>query len=856
MKHLLFCILFLFAAPSFAQMLDDSSYESLFKTAYQNEVYSGLSTETLEALIKFDALDLMALVDAPPVAPGTRQREAARNIHSVAERLFREGRIDEGLHFLKIMLPPQTPDEGMLAVGYVSEALLEQKRFEEAWQIADSGLPVERIDNPSAHPERVENVLRYIQRTVAKTFRAPEPSRYGVTFFADAFLPDISILNVGLGQPTFVPNEADTQLYRTEAHRALVHLLTLPQKATNDGVRTRIDMYYIPAGLAAWGYSKEAFEFADSQNLPRVLQVILRERRENGTPEENEQWFQRARKLYEEERNAADNDRLAAWRWPGTATNTYIRHCLDVGKYIDAIDVLENPPGRNEIGVFALSEPDELFHRISRLNVESEFHHNSKELIDRMIKYQDKMIAERRSGRDQSPAYPSIARAQLNLGLVDDAFESFRKTAGAPQAFTGYASIRRYSTPLEMLCEIVFYVHKHGTPEEASRMETEGFEILKRIEGAERWWRDDRHLGEYYLMLAMRFLKDGEEEMGARYLDMMFEQAEKTQAWQDEEAGERIGSLSELERLILTQALWGSLRWGGELDLAMELSSRAEPRYHMPDIHLRAAENYARGGETEKAKAALRKAFESIAKVDVLHPNSLNYESYAKMATLAAGFGDKEWFYEIMNAGMETADRENWLEGNTYASSRALCTFVRQLALYGDKDHPLFEQAEAIADGLKEANQRADLRTALGISFAILGEHETARHWLKKGIEARQVVNTRPRVLCGAVLEARAYARQPGHSVGEYYGSGGVDFQCGHGAGIIAIEPSGDSRSIGNAVDFVFAQFRTVFSQCAVATLRDLAGTLCKQPAGCATPLLCCLCASHDSNKTFTNPEN
>ena len=165
MKRLLFCALFLFAAPALAQEVDDTSYESLFKFAFQLEMQNDLSRETLEALVKFDALDLMALVEppyrrkAPSEMHGPRQRVADETF-IVAERLFREKRIDEGVALLKAVLPPQAPDEGMLTAGYVSEALLEQKQFDLAWQIADSGRPLNRIeDNFFFVHERIDNRL-------------------------------------------------------------------------------------------------------------------------------------------------------------------------------------------------------------------------------------------------------------------------------------------------------------------------------------------------------------------------------------------------------------------------------------------------------------------------------------------------------------------------------------------------------------------------------------------------------------------------------------------------------------------------------------------------------------------------
>ena len=127
MQRLLAVVLFgSFVSLAVAAEIDDSSYESLFKTAYQTEMQNGLTQETLEALLRFDALDLISHVEpsyrskAPSETSRARQR-VADDVHIVAERLFRAGRIDEGMNFLKIMLPPQEPTDGMFVAGYVSD---------------------------------------------------------------------------------------------------------------------------------------------------------------------------------------------------------------------------------------------------------------------------------------------------------------------------------------------------------------------------------------------------------------------------------------------------------------------------------------------------------------------------------------------------------------------------------------------------------------------------------------------------------------------------------------------------------------------------------------------------------------
>jgi hypothetical protein len=89
-----------------------------------------------------------------------------------------------------------------------------------------------------------------------------------------------------------------------------------------------------------------------------------------------------------------------------------------------------------------------------------------------------------------------------------------------------------------------------------------------------------------------------------------------------------------------------------------------------------------------------------------------------------------------MNAGMEVADRENWNEGCHWSTSQGLSAFTRQLAEYGDGEHPLFAQAELIADAFPEAGQRFEIYFSLGVSRAILGDHDNARRLLRQGIEA------------------------------------------------------------------------------------------------------------------------
>ena len=737
--------------------------------AYQLEMQNDLSRETLEALVNFNALDLMALVEspyrrkAPSEMHGPRQRVADKTF-IVAERLFREKRIDEGIALLKAVLPPQAPDEGMLTAGYVSEALLEQKQFDLAWQIADSGRPLNRVeDNFFFVHERIDNINRYIQRTVAQTFqdkdeRSTLPTLAILTADSSHFnlknnmsLPDRERLF-----PPLVLNEEDKELYRKEAHRALEHLLTLPQQATDARVRTRVDMFYIPLGLAAMGYSKEAFEFADEANKPVVMRTILYERRHNGTPEEYEEWFQKLRTLYEEEQASArnDNDRNRQRRtW--AATDIFIQYCLDVGKYLVIMDVLENHVGESEAG---FGNPDEFFYRMFNLNAQTEYRHNSKELIERMIKHHEKIVAGLADGTrrrtsfsspdNRSPVqiYGSILAAQVNLGLIDDALESLRIITNTPDSYTNWHFI---GFPTGALSNIVFYVLKHKTPEEASRIEAAAIEMFKNADGAERRPWEDRHLIDYYHNLAIHLMQDDKAELGAEYLEMALEQAEKEQARREAESEQRL-PFSFVESFVWRLAIFGGF------EKAIEFADRLEERILMPQVRLAIAERYERMGETEKAKAALRKAFETISRVETYIQRDGDH--FRGMAMLAIKLEEKALFDEIIETTTEIIEREKWYEGSGHGPGGWVRDFTRQLAVDGDKEHPLFEQAENFADGFEATNASVELYLSLGVSRAMLGDHDTARRLLKQGLSLPQE-RFMSCPLGAAVIEARSYER-------------------------------------------------------------------------------------------------
>ena len=747
--------LFLFASASVAQEIDDSSYESLFKAAYKCEMQNRLTKATLEALVKYDALDLMSLVEPPyrRQASGESwgaQQRAAEEVHIVAEHLFREKRIDEGINLIKTMLPPQAPDEGMFAKGYISEALLEQKRFEEAWQIADCGLP----------PERVNNICRYIQRTIAKTFHEDERSFFA--FSADSAHFNLKY-NLGLPEqerlfPPLVLNEANTKIYRAEANRAFEELQKRPKPARDArAVRYAIAEPTIPVALAALGRSDEAYALAKDENhRDRVLRTILYERSKNGTPEEVEQWFQKAREFYKAEGIPGRNDprrNILPTPWP--ATTNYIECCIEFGRYLDAMDAIENHGGNN--ARWGDARPGEYFDKLLQHNVETNYRYNSKELVERQIKFYQRITADgpiwtNHTGGQRS-RYIAFIGAQLNLGLVDDAWESLQKIADDRKSFTHWGRMAFPSVILTSLGEIVFYVHKHKTPEEANRIEAAGFELFSNIDNFKERGVLASYLINYYRDLAMRFKQDGNAEMSERYLKMAVEQAEKEQVVQEEKADQRL-SFSQMENVAWRLAI------SGEIEKALEIAHRLEPHHQMPHVHLTIAEKYERAGETEKAKAALKKAFETISRVEKYYPVHGDY--YRGMITLAIKFDDKELFYEIMNAFTEIAEREKWFEGTGLGPSGWLSAMIQQLAVYGDKEHALFEQAEKYADGFENAGAQAELYLSLGVSHAMFDDHVTARRLLKKGIESRQKEQHKSNLstFCAPVIEARSYEKR------------------------------------------------------------------------------------------------
>jgi tetratricopeptide (TPR) repeat protein len=333
--------------------------------------------------------------------------------------------------------------------------------------------------------------------------------------------------------------------------------------------------------------------------------------------------------------------------------------------------------------------------------------------------------------------YGNILAAQLNLGLVDDALETLLKITNSPETYTNWHFV---GFPTGPLGSIVLYVHKHKTPEEASRIEAEAFEMFKNADGAERRPWNDRHLANYYFDLAIQLMQNDEAEHGARYLAMAFEQAEKEQARREEEAGQRLP-------FSFVESFCWRLAVSGELDKAIEIADRFEDCTPMPHVRLTVAQRYESMGETEKARAALKKAFETISQIEEYTPRDGDH--FWGMGMLAVKLDEKTLFYEIVDTASTLIENHTWM----------LRDFTRQLAVYGDKEHPLLAHAEKYIDDFQREGSQAELYLSLGVSFAMLGDHDNARRLLRKGLMQPQE-RFMSRSLAAAVIEARSYEKQ------------------------------------------------------------------------------------------------
>ena len=79
---------------------------------------------------------------------------------------------------------------------------------------------------------------------------------------------------------------------------------------------------------------------------------------------------------------------------------------------------------------------------------------------------------------------------------------------------------------------------------------------------------------------------------------------------------------------------------------------------------------------------------------------------------------------------------------------------MRKLAIYGDKDHPIFEQFREKIEKVEFLVTRARYYESLAISLAIIGDHEGARPILKKWLKLKH--QNSPRGSASGLLSAAA----------------------------------------------------------------------------------------------------
>ena len=697
--------------------IDDSSYQSLYNAARQHETKGripnhGLGTgltlsqpdEILTAIVKFKQLDLLDDDIAEFQEALEKDEESlswalyyAKSFAAkIAEPLFRAGHIDEGVAFLKKVLPPQNESDGMLAIGYVSAALIEQKRFELAWSLTVGG-PQE--DRASRIYEYIF-LYEYIFRTIAKTRK--QPGIYG--------LPDLS---------PCAANEADVEIYTEEANRAFEYLLKLQDQAVSDDERRGITGS-IPLALVALKRYDKAYDIVkdNAQAKWGILNSILIGLTVDGTQEEIDQWFRKWRELY-------DSREIDWFEAP-----TFIEYSIRVGQYLDALVEVEKFSGRDKSN----RTTEGYFDAIIQLNVEMNFRYNSKELIERLINEYEKPVDDPKVRstiwkgqrvRHVHRFHENIIKAQLNLDLVDDALETFRQ-------------FNSDFTAIESLVDIGFYAVKNKPPKEAERIEEEAIKRPRKFVDPCLVW--------YYAKMATRLMNDGENEKGSQYLKKAIDQAEETQ--------QNMGIVCE------------ELATHGYIDKTLEISRQFEDRYPMPALYLQVAEKLA-ADKPDKAKAALRKAFELFVQVKEFPPSSHDEDYHARMAALAVTLGEKELYYKIVEAAL------NVTEGNR--RTNLLVIFTKQLALYGDKDHPLHAELEALAvripernniyiEGAYSRNGYPSLLMASAVNKAIMGDHVNARRLLKRAMEIEYAVVIRDPhhgmlIFEPAIIEARAYEK-------------------------------------------------------------------------------------------------
>ena len=747
MKHSFFFVLFglvvftsAFAAEPVGE-IDDSSYESLYEVVlrYESRRTAGgwgallsLPDETLNAIAKFNQLDLLdkditafqeAIVEFPSdrssILDYAKKDYARKFAEKIVEPLFQAGLIDEGITFLKKMLPPQNETEGILAIGYVSDALIEQKRFDPAWQLATCG----PVNYGVSH-----NIYDYVRHIMVKT----QTRR--------------SIYNNAPTQDSFVKNEEDREIFLQEANRAFEYFLELPQPADiPDGHR----QWAIALTLIALGRYEEAFELYDSVEGKRerlyIFAMIQNENSALAKFDEVERWYEKLRELYGEEETRKAYDHYHAYMLPD-ALNLYF-------------DKTQSSERASELMTHLMSS-------ILQFNVETGFRYNSKELIERLLKEQKEpfdepnpveFYFETRNGqrfRRVHRFHENIIKAQLNLDLVEDALETFRQFQYAFQA-------------IESLTDISYYAVKNKLPEEVERIEAEAIKVFMAFpETSEA--SNLFSLVTCYARTATRLMNEGEAEKGAQYLKKAIDNAvdEALRALTEKTRYPRSFSYMGILCFSYMGIVSGELARHGFIDEALEIARQFEDRYPMPGLYLFIAETFATDEQQEKAKAALQKAFEVFSQIEELPPSKYGiYEKYhTRMAELAITLGEKELFYKIMDTALNATENRQ--------RTNLLTVFTRQLALYGDKDHPLHAELEAEAVKVPERNDGfgysrngyPHLLMACAVNKAILGDHVNARRLLKRAMEVEYAAPIRDRhhgmwEIAPAIIEARSYEK-------------------------------------------------------------------------------------------------
>jgi len=543
--------------------IDDSSYESLLKAACCIQQVKTERTMTggglylpgndfWDAVVKFDLLDLPFIdIFSEQVKSAKRPvnhwESWARGeswprgddfvpdprwlpmkfAPGIAERLFRVGRIDEGIAYLKEMLPPRDETDGMFAAGFVSGALVEQKRFDLAWQILNSG----------DERNRISNISVYIGACV----------------------------------------RADTETHRVEALRALESLKTLLEQTDDENQRRSIRIM-LASVLVKFGQYEEAV--ATAGHPSDATMSILAHQISHGTQEEIDYWFQRHREALGEERV--------------TTSSSLLWTCLNAGKFLEAMDIIERNAG--DIST------ESVFYQIPTRNVETDFRYNSRELVDRLIKQNAKITDnERRGGIPvyRQPFYPNVIKAQLNLGRVDEALGMFRTM----DEFY-LSQLFRDGGPefAKVLSDFLFYSIKNLPTEEAKRLEAKAVEIF--LNSKETYYDRDlnrdslremsnvrSHLISAYTQAAIRLMQEGETEKGNHFLEIATQKAKEEALRPSAQADAPLFSrdLSILcERLLL----------GGFFDETLRIVERYEGQYLLPVVHVRIAEQRAASGET------------------------------------------------------------------------------------------------------------------------------------------------------------------------------------------------------------------------------------------------------------------